>query len=104
MYTALIIKLSVPCYFQFTIFRDLLPGIGRVHEGRVMDLIIDILVFIERECPTETDVHNNADWPHVQWAVIALVQQNLWGQIGRCAHHWAAERLLTDDTSKAKVT
>ena len=28
---------------------DLLPGVGRVHEVRVLDLLMDVLVLVERE-------------------------------------------------------
>lgn len=50
----------------FTITGDLFPGVWRVHEGSVVDLVVDILVLIERECPTQADVHNDTDRPHVQ--------------------------------------
>lgn len=50
------------------------------------------------------DIHNNTNRPHVQRSIISLVQQNLWGQVGGGADHRATERLLTDDTGKAKVT
>ena len=50
------------------------------------------------------DVDDDPHGPHVQGAVVALVAQHLGGQVGRGAHHRAAERTLTDDTGEAKVT
>ena len=88
----------------FTITGDLFPGVWRVHEGSVVDLVVDILVLIERECPTQADVHNDTDRPHVQWAVVTLVQQNLRGQVGWGADYRAAERLLANDAGKTEVT
>lgn len=96
--------MSHPCPSAFTITGDLFPGVGRVHEGRVVDLVIDVFVLIEWKCPTQADVHNDTDRPHVQRAVVALVQQDLRRQVGRCTDHRAAKRLLTDDTGKAKIT
>lgn len=72
---------------QVTIAGDLLPGVRGIHEGRVVDLVVDVLVFVERERPTQAHVHDDADRPHVKGAVVTLVQQNLRRQVGRGAHH-----------------
>lgn len=95
---------SHPSPSVFTITGDLFPGVGGVHEGCVVDLVVDIFVLIKRECPTQADVHDDTHRPHVKWTVVALVQQNLGGQVGRGANHRATERLLADDTGKTKVT
>lgn len=50
---------------MFTITGDLFPGVGGVHEGRIVDLVIDIFVLIKWECPTQADIHNDPDRPHV---------------------------------------
>lgn len=68
-----------------------------------MDLVVDVLIFIEWKRPTQAHVHDDADRPHVQGAVVTLVEQDLWRQVGRRADHRAAERLLADDASEAKV-
>lgn len=88
----------------FTITGDLFPRVGRIHEGCIVDLVVDVFVLIKRKCPTQADIHNDTDRPHVQRAVIALVQKNLGGQIGRGAYHRAPKRLLTNDTGEAEVT
>lgn len=68
-----------------------------------MDLVVDVFILIERKRPTQAHVHDDADRPHVKGAVVTLVQQNLWRQVGRGADHRAAERLFADDASKPKV-
>lgn len=68
-----------------------------------MDLVIDVLVFIEWECPTQAHIHDDANRPHVKGAVVTLVEQNLRRQVGRGADHRAAERLFPNDASKPKV-
>lgn len=69
-----------------------------------MDLVVDVLVLVERKCPTQAHVHDDADGPHVERAVVTLVQENLRCQVGRGADHGAAEGLFTNDAGKAKVT
>lgn len=54
----------------------------------------------ERDPP---DVDDDAHRPHVQGAVVALVPQDLGGEVGRRAHHRAPEGLLPDDPSEAEV-
>lgn len=90
--------------YMLTVRGDLLPGVGRVHEGGVVDLVVDVFIFVKGEGSAEADVHDDAHRPHVQGAVIALVQQHLGGQVSRRAHHRTTERLLTDDTGKTEVT
>ena len=88
---------------SLTLLWDLLPGVGWVHEGGVLDLVVDVLVFVEGERPAQTDVDDDADWPHVQRSVVAFAAKHLWSQICWRADDWATERLLTDDTSEAEV-
>lgn len=88
---------------SLTVSRDLLPGIGRVHEGGVLDLIVDVLVLVEREGAAQADVHDDAHGPHVQRTVVTFAPQNLGSQIRRGPNHRAAERLLSDDTSETEV-
>lgn len=88
---------------MFTITGDLFPGVGRVHEGCVVDLVVDVFILVKRERATQADIHNDTDRPHVQRAVVTLVQQNLWGQVGWGANHRAAERLLANDSGETKV-
>ena len=38
-----------------------------LHEGGVLDLLVDILVLIERESAGEGDVDDHTSAPHVQW-------------------------------------
>lgn len=90
--------------FWVTFRRDLFPRVRRVHEGGVMDLIVDVFIFIEREGSAQTNVHDHTNWPHVQGPIITLVQEDLGGQVSRRTHDRPTERLLSDDASKAKVT
>ena len=83
--------------------RDAAPRAGRVHEGSVLDLVFDVLILVEGERAAEADVHDHAHRPHVQRAVVALVEQHLGRQVGRRAHHRAPERLLADDAREAEV-
>ena len=53
-----------------------------LHEGSVLDLLVDILVLIERECSRERDVDDDPSAPHVQGPVVALVTQDLGGKVG----------------------
>lgn len=61
---------------SLTIGGNLLPRVRWVHEGRVLDLVVDVLVLVERERPAQADVDDDADAPHVQRAVVALVAQH----------------------------
>lgn len=62
-----------------TISGDLPPGRGRVHEGGVLDLLVDVLVLVEGERARQRHVDDDAHRPHVQRAVVALVAQHLRG-------------------------
>lgn len=102
----------------------------RVHEGSVLDLIIDIFIFVKRECPAEAaaktkqtrlrlkevtpqtfhgvhlllpDVDDDTHRPHVQRAVVSFVPEDLWSKIGWRTDHRAAERLLTNNSSESEV-
>ena len=95
--------LSPVLLLTVTFERDGGPGLPRVHEGGIGDLLADVLVLIEGEGAAEADVSNHAHRPHVQGAVVAIAAQHLGRQVRRRAHHRAAERLLADDARKAKV-
>ena len=83
---------------------DLLPGMGRVHEGGVLDLLVDVLVLVEGERARETHVDDHARRPHVQAPVVPLVAEHLGRQVGRRAHHGLSKAFLTDDARETKVT
>ena len=55
---------------------------GRIHEGCVLDLFVNILVLIEGECSGERDVDDDSSAPHVQGPVVALVTEHLGGKVG----------------------
>lgn len=74
-----------------------------VHEGRVGDLLLDVLVLVEGERAAQAHVHDDAHRPHVQSAVVAAAPDHLRGQVSGRAHDRAAERLLTDDAGEAEV-
>lgn len=69
-----------------------------------MDLIIDVFILVERERSTQAHIHDHTNRPHVQRAIVSLVQEHLRGQVSRRAHDRTAERLLSNDASKTKVT
>ena len=46
--------------FILTFPRDIFPGRWRVHEGSVLDLVIDVLVLVEGEGAAQADVHDDA--------------------------------------------
>lgn len=75
----------------------------RVHERRVGDLLLDVLFLVERKRAAQTHVHDDAQRPHVQRAVVTAAADHLRRQIGGRAHHRAAERLLADNAGKAKI-
>ena len=43
-------------YDVYGLAGDLLPGVGRVHEGSVLDLLVDVLVLVEGESPGQADL------------------------------------------------
>ena len=86
-----------------TVQRDGGPGLARVHEGSVGDLLPDVLVLVEGERAAQADVHDDAHRPHVQRAVVAAAVDHLGRQIGRRPHDRATERLLADDAGEAEV-
>lgn len=69
-----------------------------------MDLIIDVFILVERKRSTQANIHDHTNRPHVQRAIVSLVQEDLRGQVSRRAHDRAAERLLSNDAGKTKVT
>lgn len=87
-----------------TFSRDFLPGVGWVHEGSVLDLVINVFVLVEGEGATQTHVDDDAYWPHVQRAVVAFTAQHLRSQVRRCAHYRAPKWLLSDDAGEAEIT
>lgn len=50
---------------EITFMRNLLPGIGWIHEGCVLDLIVDIFIFIKREGATQAHIDDDPNRPHV---------------------------------------
>ena len=54
----------------------------RIHEGCVLDLLVDVLVLVEGECSGERDVDDDPSAPHVQGPVVALVTEDFGGQVG----------------------
>lgn len=89
---------------SLTLLWDLLPGVGRVHEGGVLDLVVDVLVLVEGKRPAQADVDDDAHRPHVQRAVVAFVPQDFGSEIRRRADHRTPKRLLADDPSETEVT
>lgn len=76
---------------------------ARVHEGGVGDLLPDVLIFIKGKRAAQADVHDDADRPHVQRAVVAVAADHLRCQVGRSPHDGAPERLLPYDPGEAEV-
>lgn len=74
-----------------TLLGDLLPGVGGVHKGGVLNLVVDVLVLVEGEGPAEAHVDYDTHRPHVQRAIVALVAQDLRGQVRRGPHNRAAK-------------
>lgn len=56
--------------------RNLLPWVGRVHERGVLDLIVDVLVFVEGKRSAETNVDDDPARPHVEGSIVSLVAQH----------------------------
>ena len=76
----------------------------RIHEGGVLDLFVDILVLIERECSRERDVDDDPRAPHVQGPVVALVTQHLGGKVGRATNYRLPEGFLANYSRESEVT
>lgn len=91
-------------YYKCTFRRDLFPRVRRVHEGGIVDLIINVLILVERERSTQANIHDHTNRPHVKRAIVSLVQEDLRGQVSRRAHDRTAERLLSNDASKTEIT
>ena len=75
----------------------------RIHEGGVLDLFVDILVLIERECSRERDVDDDPRAPHVQGPVVALVTQHLGGKVGRGPNYRLPEGILPNYSRESEV-
>lgn len=58
---------------KLTVRRYLLPRVWRIHEGSILDLLINVFILIKRERATQADINYNAHTPHVQWPVVTLV-------------------------------
>ena len=76
----------------------------RIHEGGVLDLFVDILVLIERECSRERDVDDDPSAPHVEGPVVSLVTEHLGSKVGRSAHYGLSEPLFSNYSRESKVT
>ena len=83
---------------------DLLPGVRRVHEGGVLDLLVDVFIFVEGERARQADVDDHPRGPHVQAAVVPFVAEHLWREVGRRADHRLPKAFLSDDAREPKVT
>ena len=83
---------------------DLLPRMRRIHEGGVLDLFVDVLVLIERECSGERDVDDDSSAPHVQRPVVALVTEHLGGKVGGGTNYRLPEPLLSNYSRESEVT
>ena len=77
---------------------------GGIHEGGVLDLFVDILVFIEGEGAGEGDVDDDSSAPHVQGPVVPLVTEDLGGQVGWGPHYRLPEPLFSNYSRESKVT
>ena len=85
-----------------------LPWFGWVHELGILDLVLNVDIFVEGELTREGDIDDDPRRPHVQGSVEPFLLQplrveDLRGQIGRGAHDRLTERLLPDDTGIPKV-
>ena len=49
-------------------------------------------------------IDDDTSAPHVQAAIVALVPENLWSEIGRGSHHALPEAFLTNDARKSEIT
>lgn len=58
------LKSNLTVWFEhatsFTFLGNSLPWMRRVHEGSVLDLIVDIFIFVEWERPAETAEQNSS--------------------------------------------
>ena len=88
----------------YGILMDFLPRMRRIHEGGVLDLFVDILVLIERECSRERDVDDDPSAPHVEGPVVSLVTEHLGSKVGRSAHYGLSEPLFSNYSRESKVT
>ena len=76
----------------------------RIHEGGVLDLFVDILVLIERECSRERDIDDDPSAPHVEGPVVSLVTEHLGSKVGRSAHYGLSEPLFSNYSRESEVT
>ena len=83
---------------------DFLPRMRRIHEGGVLDLFVDILVLIERECSRERDIDDDPGAPHVEGPVVALVPEHLGSKVGWCTNYRLSEPLFSNYSRESEVT
>ena len=76
----------------------------RIHEGGVLDLFVDILVLIERECSRERDIDDDPSAPHVEGPVVALVTQHLGSEVGWRPDYRLSEPLFSNYSRESEVT
>ena len=88
----------------YGILMDFLPRMRRIHEGGVLDLFVDILVLIERECSRERDIDDDSSAPHVEGPVVALVPEHLWSKVGWCTNYRLSEPLFSNYSRESEVT
>ncbi len=89
---------------KLTLWGDCFPGVWRVHESSVLDLVMNVFILIKGEGSTETDIDDDTHWPHVQRAVVALVAKHLRGEVRWGTYHRTPKRLLTNNTCKTEIT
>lgn len=54
------------------------PRLRWIHEGSVLDLLRDVLVFVEGERARQRHVNYHAHRPHVQGAIVAFIAEYFW--------------------------
>ena len=82
----------------------LLPGVGRVHEGGVLYLFVDVLVLVEGEGPGEGDVDDDPRAPHVEGPVVSLIAEDLRSKVGWGTHYRLPEPLFSNYPRESEVT
>lgn len=77
MHTCTSVILNVQRPEELTVLCDFFPRVWWVHESCILDLVINVLIFVEGEGAREGDVRNHSNRPHVQGPVVTLVAQDL---------------------------
>jgi len=83
---------------------DFFPWMRRIHECRILDLFMNILILIERKSSRKWHIYDDPSTPHIQGPVVALVTQDLRRQVCWCTNNRFSEPLLSNYSREAKVT